>query len=128
MVREKGSIVVKERSATQQKVEEAYAKAEVEQWNTRDERNEGVCRWTGDVNTTMDDGEMNEDQQGAKWDDHRKKGNPKWMNEGKKIIPTCPPHPIVSKGGRKWKDVIENWVDSVRQEERNRMKKTRGNE
>ena len=122
MVRETGSIIVSDRSATRQKVQEAYEKAEVEQWNTREEREKGACKWTGGKESMKKQVEMQEVEDNDQWDKYRQDHNPKWAREGKTIVPTCPPHPIGIKPEQERKRVIDQWVESVLREDNLRRK------
>ena len=129
-VRETGSLIVTSASTTKKRRVEAYIKAEEEQWNTKEERNNGENRWPNVSNITIDQGTENEQDMGPQWSEYckrlnrqcEKKSDPmgtkgKEKNE-KNITPTCPPHPVGSstrpekKKGREektWVRVIRDW-------------------
>ena len=78
-----------------------------------------------------------EDAKRARWSVYRKPG--RFSDNGggplkkEPIIPTCPPHPVgepaakASSGGNngdKWGQIIQQWVEEVRREDKKRNKKT----
>ena len=122
MVRETGSIIVSERLATRKKVKEAYVKAEVAQWNTKEERMRGVCSWAGSAMDATSPDEEKEMKNLDLWDDYRRDKNPEWFRGREPIVPTCPPHPIgiTSEGERK--RLIDQWVKDVLREDNMRRR------
>ena len=67
MVREKGSIIVSDRSTTWHKVHDAYVKAETERRNTREEKERGKCNWTGGREGATEQGELQEKEDNDLW-------------------------------------------------------------
>ena len=128
MVREKGSIFVSDRSATRKKVQEAYEKAEEEQWNTREEKEQGTCNWTGGKAGEIQRAEEKGKEDNDLWKKYRQDQNPKWTRERKTIVPTCPPHPIGIKSERERKRMIDQWVERVLREDNMRRRGAWGEE
>ena len=122
MVRETGSIIVSERSVTSKKVKEAYEKAELAQWNTKEERVSGTCSWTGMEMDTAPQDEGKEKENNVSWDEYRRDKTSKWSRGSEKIVPTRPPHPIGVKSEQGRKRLIDQWVKDVLREDNMRRR------